>query len=193
MSIWKMLNLRLYFMVGLPTETEEDVEAVIALAKKVKHHVARSTTGRKKFRRITLSVNQFIPKAATPFQWHPLEEVNSVRKKLRRLTTALREDPAFRVIHDMPKWNYIQALLSLGDRRVGRILLAVHERQGNWSQALKAVNINPDFYVYRPKEADEILPWDFIDHGTDKAFLRDEYERALAGASSEPARQPDRA
>jgi len=188
-----ILNLRLYFMVGLPTETEEDVEAVIALAKKVKHHVARSTTGRKKFRRITLSVNQFIPKAATPFQWHPLEEVNSVRKKLRRLTTALREDPAFRVIHDMPKWNYIQALLSLGDRRVGRILLAVHERQGNWSQALKAVNINPDFYVYRPKEADEILPWDFIDHGTDKAFLRDEYERALAGSSSEPARQPDRA
>jgi hypothetical protein len=80
----------------------------------------------------------------------------------------------------------------LGDRRVGQILLAVHERQGNWSQALKAVNINPDFYVYRPRQADEILPWDFIDHGTDKTFLRAEYERALSGSPTEPD-QPDRA
>ncbi|MBN1614110.1 MAG: radical SAM protein [Deltaproteobacteria bacterium] len=173
-------NLRLYFMVGLPTETDEDVEAIITLAKKVKHHVARSTAGRKKFRRITLSVNQFIPKAATPFQWFPLEEVNTVRKKIRRLATALREDPAIRVIHDVPKWNYIQALLSLGDRRVGRLLLAVHEHRGNWPQALKTVNINTDFYVYRPKGADEIFPWDFIDHGIDKSYLRTEYERALA-------------
>ena len=164
-------NIRLYFMVGLPTETDDDIEAIIELTKKIKHHAAKHSEGKRSFRRIILSINQFIPKAATPFQWHPLEDINVVKKKMRRIDNALRRESSVRVIHDLPKWNYVQTLLSLGDRRVGEILLAVHRYEGNWPRAMKEVNVNPDFYVYRRKEPTEILPWDFIEHGVSKSFL----------------------
>ena len=79
----------------------------------------------------------------------------------------------------MPKWNYVQALLSRGDRRVGEILLAVNRLEGNWAQAIKEVNINPDFYVYRQKKFDEVLPWDIIDLGVSKKALIGECRKAL--------------
>ena len=175
-----IVNIRLYFMVGLPTETEDDIEAIIHLVKRIKHHAIKHTGGRIPFRRITLSINQFIPKPATPFQWLPLEDTNIVRKRIRRIKSALGRETSINVIHDIPKWNYIQALLSLGDRQVGKILLSVHKNGGNWSKAIKEVNVNPDFYVYRLKSIDEILPWDFIDHGVSKRDLIREYEKALS-------------
>lgn len=172
-------NIRLYFMVGLPTETDDDIEAIIELTKKIKHHAAKYSKGKRSFKRIVLSINQFMPKAATPFQWHPLEDINVVKKKMRRIDNALRRESSVRVIHDLPKWNYVQTLLSLGDRRVGEILLAVHQYEGNWPRAMKEVNVNPDFYVYRHKEPSEILPWDFIEHGVSKSFLLNEYEKSF--------------
>lgn len=173
-------NIRLYFMIGLPTEEDEDIEAIIDLTKKIRHHADKHSLGHRSFKRITLSLNQFIPKAATPFQWHPLTDINTVKKRIKRINTAFRREAYIRVIHDLPKWNYVQALLSLGDRRVSDILLSVHHHGGNWPQALKEVNINPDFYVYRQKETSEILPWDFIDHGVSKAFLLRKYRNSLA-------------
>jgi hypothetical protein len=86
------------------------------------------------------------------------------------------------VIHDLPKWNYVQALLSLGDRLVGEILLAVHANGGNWPQALKRVNVNADYYVYREKEPAEFLPWDFIDHGVSRELLLEEFRKAMETA-----------
>jgi hypothetical protein len=130
-----------------------------------------------------VGLNQFIPKPATPFQWHPLEEAAIVKRRIRRVTDGLRGEKAIRVTHDLPKWNYVQALLSLGDRSVGQFLLAVHRLGGNWPQAFREVNINPDFYVRRYKGIEEMLPWDFIDHGLDKAFLAAEYQRALSEGS----------
>lgn len=174
-----ILNIRLYFMVGLPTESTEDIDAIINLAKRIKYHAIKHTAGKKKFRRITLSINQFIPKPATPFQWQGLADTNLVRKSIRRINAALRKESSINVIHDIPKWNYIQALLSLGDRLVGKILLTVHKSNGNWPRAFKEVNINPDFYVYRQKDLDEILPWGFIDHGVSRKFLVEEYRKAL--------------
>jgi radical SAM superfamily enzyme YgiQ (UPF0313 family) len=173
-------NIRFYFMVGLPSETDEDIEAIIHLAKQIKHHAIQYSMGKKRFKRIILSINQFIPKPATPFQWHPLEDSNIVKKRIRKIVHGLNRESSIKVIYDLPKWNYIQALLSLGDRRVGHILLGVHQQGGNWSQALKAVNINPDFYVYRQKDLHEILPWDFIDHGVSKELLANEYRYALS-------------
>ena len=175
-----ILNMRLYFMVGLPTETEEDIDAIIDMIKKIKHHVMKISAGRRRFKRITLSINQFIPKPFTPFQWLPLEDINAVRKMMRKIENALRKESSVKVIHDLPKWNYIQALLSLGDRRVSGILFSAHTNKGNWPKALKEVNVNADFYVYRRKGIDEILPWDFIDHGIDKQYLIDEYSKAMA-------------
>ena len=172
-------NLRLYFMVGLPKEEDEDIDAIIELTKKIQHHALSHSEGKRKFRRITLSINQFIPKPATPLQWCALADVNVVGKKIKKIPNAFRRDKQIKVIHDVPKWNYVQALLSLGDRRVGEILLAVNRLDGNWAKALKEVNINPDFYVYRQKQFNEILPWDIIDLGVSKKSLRRENEKAL--------------
>ncbi len=172
-------NIRLYFMVGLPTETDADIDAIIDMVKKIRHHIMKISEGRKRFKRITLSINQFIPKPVTPFQWLPLEDINAVRKRMRKIENAIRKEPSVKVIHDLPKWNYIQALLSLGDRRVSGILLSAHANKGNWPKAFKEVNVNPDFYVYRHKDAGEFLPWDFIDHRIDKQYLVDEYRKAM--------------
>jgi len=172
-------KMRLYFMVGLPTETEADIDAIIDMVKRIRHHVTKVSTGRKMFKRITLSINQFIPKPITPFQWLPLEDINVVRKRMRRIENAVRKEPTVKVIHDLPKWNYIQALLSLGDRRVGGILFSAHANKGNWPKAFKEVNVNPDFYVYRRKDVGEFLPWDFIEHRIGKQYLIDEYTKAM--------------
>ncbi len=176
----EIFNLRLYFMLGLPTEEEEDIDAMIDLVKKIQHTVIGHTSGKRKFRRITLSLNQFIPKARTPLQWCALANVQDVGKKIKKINRAFRQDRQIHVIADVPKWNYVQALLSLGDRRVGDILLAVHLRNGNWLQALKDVNIHPDFYVYRQKDLDEIMPWDIVDIGMSKKKLLQEYEEAFS-------------
>jgi len=79
----------------------------------------------------------------------------------------------------MPKWNYIQALLSQGDRRIGEILLSVHRLHGNWDRALKEIHVNPGFYVYRPKQPDEILPWNMIALNVSTRYLMREYEKAM--------------
>ncbi|OPY15382.1 MAG: Radical SAM superfamily protein [Syntrophus sp. PtaB.Bin001] len=173
-------QIRLYFMVGLPTETETDIDGLISLTKRIRHYSLQISQGKRPFKRIILSVNQFIPKPSTPFQWHPLEDIRIIKKKLLHIQKALRREGPVRVFHDLPKWNYIQTLLSLGDRRVGLVLLAVHKLGGNWSQALKSVNLNSDFYVYRQKDLQETFPWDFIDHEIDKSFLLGEYRKSLA-------------
>jgi radical SAM superfamily enzyme YgiQ (UPF0313 family) len=172
-------NLRLYFMVGLPSEEEKDIDAIIELVGKIQHHIRNCFQGKKKFRRITLSINQFIPKPATPFQWCVLENVSIAGKKIKKIENAFRQNKQIKVIHDVPKWNYVQALLSLGDRRIAEILMAVNRLEGNWAQALKEVNINSDFYVYRRKKTNEILPWDLIDLGVSKKVLINEYNKAL--------------
>ncbi|OGP67766.1 MAG: hypothetical protein A2W27_06330 [Deltaproteobacteria bacterium RBG_16_44_11] len=174
----EIINLRLYFMVGLPLEEEQDIDAIIELTKKIQHTALKHTKGKRKFRRITLSINQFIPKPRTPLQWCALADINDVAKKIKKIVNAFRNDKQVKVIHDVPKWNYVQALLSLGDRRVGEILLAVQRLDGNWAQALKEVNINPDFYVYRQKSFDEFLPWDIIDLGVSKKSLISECRKA---------------
>ena len=177
-----IVNLRLYFMVGLPTERDEDIDAIVDLTRRIGHHAVKTSKGTRRFRRITLSVNQFIPKPATPFQWLPLDDVAAVRKKIQKIKRAFGKERSVSVIHDLPKWNYVQALLSLGDRLVGEILLAVHANGGNWPQALKGVNVNADYYVYREKDPAEFLPWDFIDHGVSREFLLEEYRKAMETA-----------
>lgn len=175
-------KLRLYFMVGLPGEKEDDIDAIIELTKKIQHTALKNTQGKRKFRNITLSINQFIPKAHTPLQWVPLANTEDVAKKIKKIVNTFRQDKQVRVIHDVPKWNYVQALLSLGDRRVGKILLAVQKNNGNWKKALKEVDINPDFYVYRQKSLDEILPWDIFELGLSKKVLAADYKKVFGDA-----------
>ncbi|MCK7501660.1 MAG: hypothetical protein MZW92_75360 [Comamonadaceae bacterium] len=112
--------------MACPIEEEQDIDAIIELTRKIQHHALHNSEGKKKFRRITLSINQFIPKPATPLQWCALADVNIAGKKIKKIENAFSRERQIKVIHDVPKWNYVQALLSLGDRRVGEILMAVN-------------------------------------------------------------------
>jgi radical SAM superfamily enzyme YgiQ (UPF0313 family) len=179
-------NLKLYFMVGLPTETMLDVEAIVTLCKQVKHRFLKASRTKKRIGQITVSLNSFIPKPFTPFQWVSLEDVKTLKARIKHVKEGLKRVANVRVHADVPRWAYIQALLSRGDRRTAELLVAAHENNGNWAKTLKASIINPDFYVYRERQLDEILPWDFIDHGINKAFLIEEYHKALREETSPP-------
>lgn len=183
-----IVNLRLYFMVGLPTETIEEVEEIGRLVKYLQHRVIKESRGKRKLGQITLSISSFVPKPFTPFQWVPFMEVGELKRRLKLVRQVLQGIKEVRVHTDLPKWAYTQALLARGDRRVGQLLLAAH-RDG-WPQALRKSPVNPDFFVYREREKDELFPWDFIDHGLDKQYLWEEYQLALAEKESPPC-QPE--
>ena len=177
-----LFQIKCYFLIGLPSETDEDVREILTLAKRIRHQILSIQRSQGKRWRLVLSVNPFIPKPATPFQWVPLEGVGEMKKKLRLIQRGVRGEKGMEMIHDLPKWAYVQALLSRGDRRVGKILMAAHRSQGNWSQALRETSINADFYVYRKRDLDEIFPWDFIEHGISKEQLKEEYLKAMEEA-----------
>ncbi len=179
-------NLKLYFMIGLPTETMDDVEAIVLLCKQIKHRFLKSSRIRKRIGEITVSLNSFIPKPFTPFQWIAMDEMHSLKKKIKKIKDGLKRVANVRVHSDIPRWAYIQALLSCGDRKVAQILLLANQNRGNWPKTLKASPVNPDFYVHRERSLDELLPWDFIDHGINKSFLKQEHKRALQGKTSPP-------
>jgi radical SAM superfamily enzyme YgiQ (UPF0313 family) len=169
-------------LIGLPSETDEDVKAIPDLAKQIRHRILSHRKGQKGQWKVVLSVNPFVPKPATPFQWVPLDEMGELKRKLKIIQRALKGEKGMEMIHDLPKWAYVQALLSKGDRRVGKILMAAQHCQGDWGKALRETNINPDFYVYRKRDLDEIFPWDFIDHGIQKEVLKKEYIKAMEEA-----------
>jgi radical SAM family uncharacterized protein len=181
-----ILNIRLYFMVGLPTETMDDVEAIPALCKRIKHQFLKSSRARKRMGEITVSLNSFVPKPFTPFQWVKMDDVHLLKEKIKKVKNDLKRVANVRVHADIPRWAYIQGLLARGDRRVAQLLSRANANQGNWPKTLKSSPINPDFYVLRERSLDELLPWDFIDHGIRKTFLKSEYKRALQGKVSPP-------
>ncbi|MCJ7596870.1 MAG: radical SAM protein [Desulfobacterales bacterium] len=178
-------GLRLYFLIGLPTETREDVDQILELVKSIKHQLIKESRTRGKIRQIRLSVNCFVPKPSTPFQWFPMEDVSSLKEKQKWLRKALNKEGGVKVSFDVPKWAYLQSLLSMGDRRVGSILLLAHRLNQDWTKVFRSSEVNPDFFVHRPKGLDENLPWDFIDLGIRKAHLIKEYKLALKGAESD--------
>jgi len=179
-----ILNIKLYFMIGLPTETPDDLQAIVDIAKGIRHHVLSASRGRSRLATITLSVNSFVPKPFTPFQWAPFAGVRELKEKAKWIQKALHRVPNVRVHFDLPKWSYVQALLSRGDRRVSALVSKVALEGLSWSRAMRADPLNSDFWVMRERDADEKFPWEVIDHGIERKFLRDEYGRALQEKSS---------
>ena len=173
-------NIKLYFMIGLPTETGDDIHAINALCKKIKHTFLTSSRPKGKMGAISVSLNCFVPKPFTPFQWVAMDEIKSLKNKIKQIKQDLGKIANLRVHADTPRWAFIQAILSRGDRRVAQLLLMAHENGGNWAQVLKTAPINPLFYVQRERDENEFFPWDFIDHGIDKSFLWKEFKQALA-------------
>jgi radical SAM superfamily enzyme YgiQ (UPF0313 family) len=187
-SLAGIANLRLYFMVGLPTETLDDIREIVRLVKYLRHRAVKAGRGRQAFGQITLSLSSFVPKPWTPFQWVPFLEVAELKRRLKLVRQEAAGLKEVRLHTDLPKWAYLQALLARGDRRVGEMLLAAHEK--GWPRALAESPVNPDFFVYRQRDPEELFPWDFIDHGIDKSYLWEEYQYALAGRETAPC-QPE--
>jgi radical SAM superfamily enzyme YgiQ (UPF0313 family) len=165
-------RLRLYFMVGLPTETEEDIEGISGLVAKIRDLSPRGM--------IVLTLSTFVPKPFTPFQWHPMEGMKAVKERIRRVKKSLGRLKAVKVFHDVPKYAYLQGMLARGDRRVAGVLRAMLG-EGEWTRAARSAGVDPDFYTMRERSLDEILPWDFVDQGTPKARLWDRYRCMVFG------------
>ncbi len=173
-----ILNLKLYVIIGLPTETERDLEELVRLVAAIRDRVVERARANKRLGEITLSVNPFIPKPFTPFQWCGMEALPSLERKVKYLETSLRSLSNVRLKVESLRESYLQALLSRGDRRLAPLLAAMAEG-GSFKKAAKACALDTDWYVRREFGADEYLPWSVI--GTDEnCQLRREYERALA-------------
>jgi radical SAM superfamily enzyme YgiQ (UPF0313 family) len=179
-------NLKLYFMVGLPTETPDDVAAIVALCRQVKQRFLASSRARKRIGNITVSLNAFVPKAFTPFQWAAMDGVKALKQKFAQVRDGLKRVANISVKTDPLRSDFIQAMFSRGDRRVADALMRYHMSGGPWPKVLKSMSPGPEFYVTRERPLDEKLPWDFIDHGIRKSFLAREYERAKQGKTSSP-------
>ncbi|MFZ6006265.1 MAG: radical SAM protein [Nitrospirota bacterium] len=164
-------NLRLYFIIGLPTETDEDVSGIVEIVKKVRRISNKGN--------IILSISTFVPKPFTPFQWHPMERLDSVKEKLKFIKTALRDERGVKVFHDVPKYAHMQGLFSMGDRRIFRVLKEM-VKTDDYRSACSQAGVDMDFYIFRKKDFNEILPWDFIDTGISKEKLWSEYLEAMS-------------
>jgi radical SAM superfamily enzyme YgiQ (UPF0313 family) len=174
-----ILNLKLYVIIGLPTETDRDLDELIRLVEAIRGRVIERARANKRLGEITLSINPFIPKPFTPFQWCGMEPLPSLERKVKLLETRLRPLSNVRLKVESLRESYLQALLSRGDRRLSPLLVAM-AGGANLKKAAKVCGIDTDWYVQREIVADEFLPWNVI--GTaETAMLRREYERALAG------------
>jgi radical SAM superfamily enzyme YgiQ (UPF0313 family) len=174
-------NLKLYFMIGLPTETDGDILEMVDLCKKIKAQFLAASRVKGHIGEITVSINSFVPKPFTPFQWAAMDDAVVLKKKINMIRNGLKGVANLKIQADDPKHAIVQALLSRGDRNTADMLLQAHRNKGNWSKTLKEMSSYPKTGEL---SYDEILPWEFIDHGIDKSFLLREYERAKAGKSS---------
>jgi len=181
--------MKLYFMIGLPTETPADVDAIVALTARIGERFQRE--GR--VQQIRLSVNPFGPKPWTPFQWEPMEDLRSLKSKIAGLRRTIGRLRGVDVDVESPREAYYATVLSRGDRRVSRFLLAVHAAGGDWWSVLRAWEreppadgFDPRIFSHRSYAVDEILPWDFLDHSLHKRFLWVERERARAERQTMP-------
>jgi radical SAM family uncharacterized protein len=189
-------SLKLYFMLGLPTETIDDIEGIIQLVDKVRS-MGRKATGKKPQIRISLST--FVPKPHTPFQWVAQEGEQQLASKHELLKQGLHRK-GIRLSWQDPKVSLLEAVLSRGDRRLGKVIYRAwqlgstfdawneHLKYENWLGAFNETGLNPSFYAQRERPLDELLPWAHIDVGLTTAFLKQEYQRAIAGEETPDCR-----
>jgi radical SAM family uncharacterized protein len=175
-------NLKCYFMIGQPTETAEDVEAIADLAERMLERLRVLDSAGHSFGRLTLSISSFVPKPWTPFQWAPFAGVDALSKKLDVIKRGVRRFSNVRVLHENPREAGLQALLARGDRRVGDFLEAAARLGGDWRRALREWEGDPEFFTTRERSIDERMPWDHFEVGVKKTGLLREWERALADA-----------
>jgi radical SAM superfamily enzyme YgiQ (UPF0313 family) len=172
-------NLKLYYMIGLPTETDDDLIAIRDLTASMREIMMKHARPRGRVGRIVGSVNPLIPKPGTAYQWLPMESPSITEQKMHRLRALLADlDNVYFTIKS-ERHSYYQALLSLGDRRVAPAIVAAEANGGNWRRATADTNVDADFYIFRDRRADGTLPWDIIDGGMKKTFFENEFSKGL--------------
>ncbi len=177
-------NLKLYFMVGLPTETTEDLDGIVDLVEGIREVMLRHGRRRGRLGRLIPSVNPFIPKPATPFQWLPMERLSDLTKKVQRLQRALARIPNVEAHFKSPRHERLQALLSTGDQRLAPAMIRMARDEADLRRAVQDAGLDLDFYLHRERSLDELLPWSHIDNGMKPELLESQHEKALTPAPS---------
>ncbi|MBW8896407.1 MAG: radical SAM protein, partial [Acidobacteria bacterium] len=172
-------NLKLYYMIGLPTETEADLEAIRDVTVQMRDIMLKHGRPRGRLGRIVGSVNPLIPKPGTAYQWLPMEDpavTDAKGKRLRQLLSGL-DNVYFNIKSE--RHSYYQALLSLGDRRIADTIEAAERNGGQWRAAVADTGIDAGFYIFRDRSKDPVLPWDIIDGGMKASFFQTEFSKGL--------------
>jgi radical SAM superfamily enzyme YgiQ (UPF0313 family) len=169
-------ELKLYFMIGLPTETEADIQEIMSLVLRCKHILDKYRVGC----RLSLNVAPFVPKAGTPCQWLPMAPVAVLNRRLSLLKKSL-PPKGIRIKHESPAWSQVQAVLARGDTEVAGVLAATEPVSlSGWRQAVKKGNLDVDYYAHQRWDTSQRLPWSMIDSGTEPAKLRLELSKAIS-------------
>jgi radical SAM superfamily enzyme YgiQ (UPF0313 family) len=171
-------SLKLYYMIGLPTEQDEDLVAIRDLTLQLHQIMLTHARGRGRIGRIVASVNPLVPKPATAYQWLPMERAEVIERKMKRMRTLVSgiDNVYFNIKSE--RHSYYQALLSLGDRRVAPAIELAEANGGQWRKAVADAGLDGDFYIYRDRSGDTVLPWSIIDGGMKEPFFRAEFEKA---------------
>lgn len=193
-------TIKLYFMLGLPTETDEDVLGIAELANQVLHTWRLYSKNKNRGVRITISTSCFVPKPHSPFQWEKQNTMDEYMRKVNLLRDNIKAKNVVYNWHD-PQTSYIEATLSRGDRRMGAVIENVWRAGGRleawsdyfsferWMKAFKDAGVDPEFYAYRARSKDENMPWDIVDVGVRKAHLWHEREQAYKSELSPDCRK----
>lgn len=167
-------NIRLYIMIGLPFENEADIEEIVTMAKEIKAYMEKLGSHGK----LTLSVNPFIPKPFTPFQWAAMADNKLVEQNLKKLLAALKPYKGIEFLAESPKEAFVQGILARGDRRLSGVLLAAYQRGAKaFKQAMRDNGLSEEFYL-RCRTLSEILPWSLLDMGVDERYFLQELKKA---------------
>ena len=171
-------NLKLYFMIGLPSEDDEDLVAIRDLTVQLKDVMVKHARARGRIGRIVGSVNPLVPKPGTAYQWLPMAATGLIESKMERLRALVSglDNVYFSIKSE--RHSYYQALLSLGDRRITPAVELAEQNGGQWRRAVSDAGVDADFYIYRDRSNDTVLPWDIIDGGMKAAFFRAEFEKS---------------
>lgn len=181
-----ILNLKLYMMIGLPTEEDDDLNAIVSLTERIRERMIETGRSRGRVGSIIVSLNAFVPKPQTPFQWEPILPEKVLDQKIKYLTRAFKRISNVEVRAMSSRIAQLQALLSLGNRKVSEFILEA-DRTGNWRQSIRGWTD----YSLRRRSLDELLPWDVVDIGLTSEFMKREYERALADRITKPCPATD--
>jgi radical SAM superfamily enzyme YgiQ (UPF0313 family) len=172
-------NVRFYFMTGLPTETDEDAQAIVDFVIASRKVFVQASRQKKRIGRIGVQVNPFVPKPWTPFQWAPMASARTLERRVKIIRDGLKSQPNVVLRVESIKQAFVQAVLSRGDRRIATALLSAASQQGRWAGVFKKEGIDADFYALRERDEHEIFPWDVIDHGKSKKALWHVYASAI--------------